>query len=397
MLSIYKKTHILFLGAYVASLLFSSIKVSTETSLSFILGVIWGISKLSSLLFHDRVLKTGIEGILIAVLYLYLAGVDVLVHGGSVIKPYYISFGLNCIMFLLLVDEFNKHPWMHEKTIQVFSITAIFVAIAYSAGMFVTQSQSGRLVFMHQNENELAVNFLIAFIFITVIVVRSAPVKRLAWLLVYTSAMLLLNALTYTGTRFAIATVTVTLSFLLVIAFKTSGRQRVSLFASFCLMFLAAKVLTFVPTFQRLSSDVPGNNLEDLGGRVPLWQDAMAALAQNPVSGLGYDGFQYFVLGNEKYFGMPHNFALEVGVLGGGIGLMLLLVLLCCMLRRIYNHWVCSRSFDAFIWFVPVFMTSMMLNITHMKAFWFLAAYFVALASSTWKNTTGESIKRHVY
>jgi O-antigen ligase len=390
MSGIYKNFHILLLAAYVASLLFSNIKISAETSLPFVLGAAWGISKLWSMLFRGQPFKLEMEGILLVVLYLYLVEVDALMHGGAVVTPYYISFALNGIMFLLLVDEFSKNVLLREKMMQVFFTTGVLVSVLLLIGVFTTQSQSDRLTFMGQNENELAVNFLIAFIFVTVNFARSTPKKTLSLVLAYASTMLLLNALIDTGTRFALYAAIMTLLLLIATVFRTPDMRRVTLFAFTCLVFLVAKVVSFAPTLQRLSPEVRGNNLGDLGGRVPLWREAIDALMQSPVNGLGYEGFQRFVLEHDKYFGMPHNFALEVGVLGGCIGLILLIALYFCMLRRVYNYWVQFKSFTALIWCMPILVTSMMLNITPMKAFWFLAAYFVAMASSAQKSRTAD-------
>lgn len=393
----YKYIHILLLAAYVASLLFGNLRISSETSLSFVLGALWGISKLWSLLSHDRTFRLEAEGALLIFLYVYLAGVDALVHGGSLHRHYYISFGLNCLMTLLLIDEFSKSIWLREKMMQVFSAAAVLVATLFLAGICITKSQSGRLTFMGQNENDLALNFLIAVTFLTVDFVRSARTKLPSLALMYVSTILLFNALISTGSRSAMFSVCVVLLILIVATLKHQKAVKSCLaYISVCVIFFGFKTLNFQPALERLSPTIYGNNLTDLGGRIPLWESSIDAISAHPFVGMGYDGFESHVLQTEKYFGMPHNFFLEVAAMGGLCGIVLLFILGYLLMARAVLQLVRLGLLEGFIWLVPIFVTSAMFNITHMKAFWFLVAYFVAVTSSAQKNANGGAAGHHV-
>jgi O-antigen ligase len=386
--TIYKSTHILLIVAYVMSLLFITVKVSSGSSLAFVLGVALIVSKLWGVSFCCQSFRVGKEGVLLLGLYLYLLGVDMLVHGGSVINAYYMSFGINVIVFLVLVDEFRKNMILRDKVMQVFFATAFLVALLFIAGIYTTESQSGRFTFMRQNENDFALNLLIALAFAATSFVYAAPKNRLSFVVLFAGTMVILNALIGTGSRYAILG---ECSILLLLAANTFLRRSsikiCVLYICSILTFIALKTISFQPISERFSPTVVGNNLEDLGGRLPLWKTSMDVFWEHPFIGVGYDGFQQYVLQTEKYFGMPHNIFMEIAATGGAIGVLLLFALACFFITCAILHFVRFRVLEGFIWGGVVFIASIMLNITHMKAFWFLAAYFIAVTSTTNTNT----------
>jgi putative inorganic carbon (HCO3(-)) transporter len=70
-----------------------------------------------------------------------------------------------------------------------------------------------------------------------------------------------------------------------------------------------------------------GEGLDNSSGeRMALWQDAIKVVAQNPITGTGFDTYAF--MGRVGGFRDTHNFYLKVLVEGGVIGLLLLLWLL---------------------------------------------------------------------
>jgi O-antigen ligase len=194
------------------------------------------------------------------------------------------------------------------------------------------------------------------------------------------SAIVVTSSLIATGTRFALIGV---LAVTLLLAFSMlldRGKVRnVLLYVLIISVYIVYKVIDFSPMRGRLDPDDLGNNLTDLGGRTPLWQYAIEAFMEAPFVGLGYEGYEKFVLMKEPFFGLPHNFPLEMAAMAGSAGIILVVTVGLTLLWSIFVLGNRMNLEETLIWSVPVMILVFMLNITNLKLFWFLFAYYLTI------------------
>jgi O-antigen ligase len=144
-------------------------------------------------------------------------------------------------------------------------------------------------------------------------------------------------------------------------------------------VFIAYKTTSFTPMSERLLPANLGNNLTDLGGRTLLWRLAFDAFSEAPFFGLGYKGYEKFVLMHERFFELPHNFPFEILAIAGVVGIILITSVGLILFWRIFLSGDLMNLVDTLIWSVPVFIIMFSLNISYFKVFWFLLAYFMTL------------------
>jgi len=383
-MKLHKEINILLLYIYVASVSLISLQVTHQTSISFITGGLFLLSKAYGFLFIERKVMYEAECILFVSLLIYLTGIDYLMHNGEIINSYYTTFALNCIMFIALVDEFKKDSAVGGKAMLIFSTVLVIIALLVTIGIGAeVSSQTGRITFMHQNENDLAFSCMIAYIFFSRILIVSDVRKLFPSLVIYLSTLLLLTVLIKTGTRFVLFAVIIhllILSMTVLLTRKLSWRPISVILSWIAIIFVITT--NFHPMVDRLSlsPEVPNNNLTDIGGRTGFWVDSWNAIQESPIFGLGYDGYGSFVLSHNRFFGLPHNFVLEIGSIGGLVGLTILLVLLIKISAQIYLAWTRCKSLEVLNWALPIASAAMFLNITHMKVVWFLMAFFIIIA-----------------
>lgn len=387
------RTKFLILGSYVVSLLFPSVQVFPGWSLPFLTGIALFGYKLLDMFLSHRFLNLKTELHLIVVLYLYLITAEILLHNGSINNRYFITFGLNVMMLLFLADEFYRSSNLREYAMRAYVAAAVAVGLLIWFEIMTTTSSSGRITFMNQNENELAVALFIAFVYLSREFVNIKWVSFSIPLIMFLSSFaVLLNALIDTGTRFAMVGVIVVVSLLTLLAMMERERMQSGLtYAAFISTFIALKFIDFkfvglsIPKISilhndvllnRWSPDIQGNNLQDLGGRIQLWQNALDAFLQSPFIGLGYNNFHQFIIMRDKVFMHPHNFLLEIAAMSGVIGLALTLAVGLIYYWRISVMGNSKMIQYILIWSVPVIITLMMLGITHIKIFWFLLAFY---------------------
>jgi O-antigen ligase len=394
------RTRFLFLGSYVVSLLLSSVQVLPGWSLPFLTAIAFFGYKLLDMLVSRRFLYLKTELLLIVVLYLYLIAAELLLHNGTIINNYFISFGLNGTIMLFLADEFYRNSTVREYAMRAYVATAVAVGLLIGFDIMTTISSSGRTTFMMQNENELAAALFIAYVYLSREFVNMNWLRISIPLLVFLSSfVVLLNAVVATGTRFAMVGVIVVASLLTLFAMMDRERMRSGLiYAAFTAAFIAFKINGFwLPIFRPLSSDllhdrwspdVHGNNLQDIGGRLQLWQNSLDAFMQSPLIGLGYNNFQQFIIMRDNVFMHPHNFLLEIAAMSGLIGLTLTIAVGLIFIWRISVMGSCKMIQDVLIWGVPVMIIIMMLGITHLKTFWFLLAFYITFSSGEKKEAS---------
>lgn len=368
----------LFLAGYAASLSLGSVQVLPQTSLPFIFAVAFLGYKLYDMQTNHRGIIINPEGIGVLVLYLYLIGAEQFLHKGNIFITYYISFGMNLLMMLLLADEFYRDSGVRDKVMFVYVTSIVVVTSVMTLGILTTASQTGRLSFLGQNQNEMAAAFLIAYCWLSKEFVFNDRKRIGKLLLLLISAIIVLNALIGTGTRFALGgVIAVLLLLLLSTLLDRSKVVNILPFVSANSVFIAFKVMKFAPMQERLSPAVNGNNLSDLGGRTPLWQQALNAFKESPLTGLGHDGYKKFILMRENFFELPHNFPIEIAAIAGVVGITLLTIAGLILCWKIFMHKDHMSSLIVLIWCIPVLIIMLMLNVTHLKIFWFILAYLM--------------------
>jgi hypothetical protein len=106
---------ILLIGGYVMSLPLGSVQVLPQTSLPFLFALAFGCYKLYDMLAHRKGIRVGPEVQVVVVMFLYLTGAEWFLHEGGIFNAYFISFGLNCVMLMLLADEFHRDSVVRHK------------------------------------------------------------------------------------------------------------------------------------------------------------------------------------------------------------------------------------------------------------------------------------------
>jgi O-antigen ligase len=374
----------LLIGGYVMSLPLGSVQVTPQTSLPFLFAIAFGCYKLYDMLAHHKGIRISPEVYVVVVMFLYLIGAEWFLHEGTIFKNYFISFGLNCVVLVLLADEFYRDPAGREKIMRLYVASMVMVAMMVTINLMTTSSQTGRLTIFGLNQNELAAALLIGYCWLSIEFMRTKWKLTGTQMALLLSASVVLNALISTGTRFALIAVIAVLLLLTISAFLDRSKVRNALIYVFISgVFIAYKTTSFTPMQERLLQANLGNNLTDLGGRIPLWRLAFDAFSEAPFVGLGYNGFEKFVLKHERFFGLPHNFPLEVAALAGVIGIIMVTVVVFILFWRIFVLGDPVNRADALIWSVAVLMIMLSLNITNLKMYWFLLAYFTTLDFGT--------------
>ncbi len=374
----------LLMSGYAMSLSLGSVQVAPQTSLPFLFALAFGGYKLYDIVAHHRRISIRPEVFVVVILYMYLIGAERFLHKDTILNAYFFSFGLNCVMLMLLADEFHRDSVVRDKVMRFYVAAVVTVAMFVTLDIMNTASQTGRLTFLGLNPNELAAALLIAYCWL------SKEFMSTKWKLTGTRAILLvsaivvLNALIVTGTRFALSGVIVVLLLLAISPLLDRNNVRNALIIVFVSgVFIGYKILAFSPMQDRLLPANQGNNLTDLGGRTLLWRNALDAFKESPLIGLGYDGYVKFVLTRERHFELPHNLPLEMAAIAGVVGIVLITVVGLILFWRVFVSGDRINLTYALIWSVPVLIMISAINITNLKIFWFVLAYFVTTDFST--------------
>ncbi len=374
----------LLMGGYVMSLPLGSVQVLPQTSLPFMFALAFGCYKLYDMLAHHKGIRISPQVYGVVVMFLYLIEAEWFLHEGTIFNNYFISFGLNCVVLILLADEFYRDPAGREKVMRLYVASMVMIAMMVTINAMSTSSQTERLTIFGLNQNELAAALLIGYCWLSIEFLRTKwklTGTQMAFLL---SAIVVLNALISTGTRFALIAVIAVLLLLTISALLDRSKVPNGLIYVFISgVFIAYKTTSFTPMSERISLDDSGVNFADLGGRTPLWRLAFDAFSEAPFVGLGYKGFEKFVLMRERFFELPHNFPLEVAAIAGVIGIILVTVVGLMLFWRIFVLGDPVNRADALIWSVAVLIIMLSLNITNFKMYWFLLAYFMTLDFGT--------------
>jgi len=374
------KPRTIFLGGYAVSLLFSSIQLLPGFSLPFLLASLLFLYKTYDIIINNHIVKLQYEGTLIAALYFYLITAEIFFHNASIYNNYFISLGLNCVMMLILADEFRRDPTARSQVMHTYVSASVVVSILISLGIMTLVPETGRVTFLGLNQNELASVLLVAYCGISVEFIRDNPAPIAAQSIGLFSAIAILNAMLSTGTRFTLVAVIAVMLVLAVALLSDRCKSRRKLiYISINAVFIICKTLGFSPMYDRLLPSNIGNNLTDLGGRLDLWSDAFDAFRESSLIGLGYNGYKEFVLARERFFELPHNLFFEILAVSGITGIIILLMV---------GLFICIRSaassnravrLEVLIWGIPLFILLSMINIYHTKIFWLLLAYFITI------------------
>jgi O-antigen ligase len=127
------------------------------------------------------------------------------------------------------------------------------------------------------------------------------------------------------------------------------------------LIALAAAALPLLlqsPRFARLLDPLEGTNFI----RVRVWQSAVAAIRDHPMTGLGLDQFLYFFRGRyilpdawlEPDLSHPHNIVLDVWLRLGILGVVVMTGLLALVMRALLSHARRLRGQDTHMWALAV-------------------------------------------
>ncbi len=382
------RLRMLLMGGYVMSLSVGSVQVLPHTSLPFLFALTFAVYKLSDMFVNRRGLRIKPEVYVVAVFYLYLITAEQFVHDGNIFNAYFISFGLNCVIFFLLADEFYRDTVARDKVMRLYATAVVVVAALVTLKIMTSASQSGRITFLGLNQNELAAALLIAYCWLSVEFMRSKWNATGRGIVLLLPVIVVLNALIVTGTRFALFGV---IGVLLLLVFSALlDRNKVRNAVIYVLISVATigyKIKVFTPMSDRLEPSNVGNNLTDLGGRTPLWRYAVDAFKEAPFVGLGYDGYEKFVVMRETFFGLPHNFPLEMAAIAGVVGIIMITVMGLILSCRIFVWGDRMKIPETLIWSLPVMIILLMLNITDLKLFWFVLAYFITFDFGTRNKT----------
>ena len=342
------------------------------------------LAKLAQLLIQRSWLRVPGVVYLIVLFPFYLAAFEWLWHDESVLNAYYLSFIFNCFMLALIVDEFLTNRDTLRLSAKFLGASSVLIAAFISLGFFISISESGRITFLDQNENELSAVLLVAFAFISLATLRNVS-QNLAW--VASSGVfciILISAIVLTGTRFSIVAVAIILALLGATSVVLRiNRQRTFIFIAACLAFLIMRSIDFSPTFERF--DFHAANFADLGGRVPIWKVAIKAFIESPWVGMGYSGFSQYSLEQINYKALPHNFILTLAATAGSAGLLLFGVIVFYNAKKALHFDNRELLPDMLVYGVPLGLIMIMLNVSHLKIFWFLLAYVIAEISVIFK------------
>jgi O-antigen ligase len=390
----------MLVGCYAISLLLLNVEVQPGWSIPFFIASSLLGYKLLAILLKPRYGYPGLELLLIVLLFIYLIASEYLLHKGPINNGYFISLGLNIVMMLLLVDEFYHNSAIKEIAMRFYVFGAVIVGILILFNIMTTISSSGRLTFMLRNENELAAALLVAYACLAIqfLGINFSSIFSFKMGCYLLSFAVLLNAIILTGTRFVILAVFVLIGLVFFFSLIRGHKRQSSLiFAAFCtacctfLIVFGAKTFlqaggfvdvttkTNTVMMDRISSDKGGNNLTDLGGRIPLWQNSIDALIQSPLFGLGYENFLKSLMTANKTPALPHNFLLELAAIAGMTGVICLLLTAVCILRRGLSVSNRNRLLGFLISCIVLFFIMMSLNIGHLKIFWFFLACLITI------------------
>lgn len=372
---------------YASSFILGGVPYIKNTSYSFLFGMLFILAKLAQLLIQRSWLRVPGVVYLIVLLPFYLAAFEWLWHDQSALNAYYLSFIFNCFMLALIVDEFLTNRDTLRLSAKFLGASSVLIAAFISLGFFISISESGRITFLDQNENELSAVLLVAFAFISLATLRNVS-QNLAW--VASSGVfciILISAIVLTGTRFSIVAVAIILALLGATSVVLRiNRQRTFIFIAACLAFLIMRSIDFSPTFERFHFHAANEtNLADLGGRVPIWKVAIKAFIESPWVGMGYSGFSQYSLEQINYKALPHNFILTLAATAGSAGLLLFGVIVFYIAKKALHFDNRELLPDMLVYGVPLGLIMIMLNVSHLKIFWFLLAYVIAEISVIFK------------
>lgn len=370
---------------YGFSLIFNNLQPIPGFSGPYLIALCFMSYKVYDLIKAGRFLKFDSSGYWLGLFCLYMLFSEYYLHHGVILNDYYISLALNIAMLLMLVDEYRLRPSVRRIAMLLFLVGFVILAIIMTTGVINNTSSTGRISIFDQNPNDLAAAMLIAYCWILIEYLRNTESGSAKRTLLLICAFFPLNAIVVTGTRFALVGVVISLLIMLssVIVRRTVSKGVLALILLNG-TFLIFRLLSFAPASERLMPSVSGNNLSDLGGRVPLWRLAYDSFVESPLFGVGYGGFELHTIMREGLFlGLPHFFLLEVAVIAGLAGVVLLVIAGFFILRDSALLVSGQSTQELLIWLVPLFIIMTMLNISQLKVFWFALALFLTHPSAS--------------
>ena len=392
-------TNLLLISYLISLLIPLNIFNSPNISISFILAAIYSILKVAEIIKNKHFYVNGIV-ILSVILYIYLfirSHIIPLNLNQIIENNYFISYGLNLVLLILLNDEFKKYKTLCEDLTKLFIYLAIFVSILIILNIGVLKSSTQRITFLSFNQNELAAAMVLALSFM--LIECNKKIGTLKSFCLILAGLTFINSIILSGTRFALITAVIILLVNAVFNLKLKIKIHISQIIAITYI-----VYIYVHAFaqninskiylelvqsglninnfnisERMDTNNSGNNLKDLGGRLQYWESGLNSARESVIFGNGFNGYMEYVLLNKSYFELPHNFIIEVLAIGGMVGILFLSSIFLLIIINLKKLNDLNLLNNALLLLIPILIIICMLNIIYIKIFWFCLAIFINL------------------
>ncbi len=220
--------------------------------------------------------------------------------------------------FLVIYFYTRKFPQVIDNMLYAFNLGVVTTTILYILGLGVGQ-EGGRLTIFGENANTVGLYSVISITYILNVIVPNKTLKFKPWFML--AILPLLNIIAQTGSRSTFFGMMLAVVFMFLL--RSSNLKLIvrNLIIGVPVVFaLINYMLSFDLLKLRLEKSVEDG---DLAGRDVIWETFIPEMLDNPIWGLGVNGYTRVISGFFGQYFSPHNVFLEILAYSGLVGFVL--------------------------------------------------------------------------
>lgn len=374
---------------------FISSEIFFKLTLSTILLCLILVFKFISLIYERVSFRLRIYDFIPFILFIYAALVNKLIHNYSFQDNYFTSFGLNSFFILILINEFRLSQSLRNLSIFAF-LSSCLACVFLSIGSLFTDSflidyGLSRASLLSWNAGEYAFLLAFAYTFLVIILTNLKLKDKYFYLIGIVSFTCITKVIYDTGSRSAFYfLVFINIIILYSILIKRYGidlrLKRLKLLLITTLAFIIPainnKILVYrnpfllrisqafvekAPELKTKKLEFSEENFLELGGRLERWKNTVELIKENLLWGNGFERIS-----------QPHNFFLEVFIVGGIIAFMILMIYVIYLFYFQLNYYLISGRDNLLMYGFFLLVCFNTTNIIHIKFVWFALAIFLS-------------------
>lgn len=314
-------------------------------------------------------------GVLASFLMFFVMVFSSLIHSNAVV--FNTTIFLNIIMFWLLLNHARRDERVFKEGLLCFAISSGVVGILFLMGIGVDTDMGGRVTIFGDNSNETGVKMAVSILFLLNYCLNNTQNQKIKspWLLalVYPMLMLMFGG----ASRTALILLVLGL-FVFIILYPAKWKISKVLWLLIGIRLVAAGwgyLQQQELLMARMQTTIDEGNMS---GRDYIWQVYLQLIAEHPVLGLGFSGWNTYAL---QVFGLirsPHNVIIEVLLYSGVIGLFFFVILLVSVYKNAYVMLKHKGNIGPLLLSIAALALILSGQALGVKLFWTICAYCVS-------------------